>query len=376
MLTRRDFLKRSGVTALTLLGGPALAAPRYKTRHVVLVVFGGGVRSRDTFGTPANIPNLMRFRKEGVICPNIAVRGRGHFVSTLSILEGAASSVADAAYARGTNPTVFEYVRKGNKLKANAAWLSSVGGQVQRGYAFSAHPEYGEEYGANLIDTEGALNTEFRRLVTVFGRPRPPSEAELNAGAKLQAALAPPPAIEGEAARDEAGDRRMHRYIVKEVARERVRPTGPGAGDEGAIAMARSLLTALRPAILGVVLQNADIAHGSYDSYVDVIRRNDAQLGKLWDTIQADPALRDKTTMMVLPEIGRNRARNGRGGLDHNDASEDLLKVAMFAAGPDIRTGRIVRREMESIDVCPTICKLMGIKPEFATGKVMRSILA
>jgi len=34
-----------------------------------------------------------------------------------------------------------------------------------------------------------------------------------------------------------------------------------------------------------------------------------------------------------------------------------------------------VRKDMKSIDVCPTICELLGVKSEHTKGKVMSSIL-
>ena len=73
---------------------------------------------------------------------------------------------------------------------------------------------------------------------------------------------------------------------------------------------------------------------------------------------------------MVLPEFGRDRNLNQRNGLDHGDNSPDLRRVAMFAAGPDFKQGKTVRKDMKSIDVCPTICELLGVKSEHTKGKV------
>ena len=41
----------------------------------------------------------------------------------------------------------------------------------------------------------------------------------------------------------------------------------------------------------------------------------------------------------------------------------------MFAAGPDFKKGKTVRSEMKSIDVCPTICELLGVKSEHRQGQ-------
>ena len=73
-LTRRNLLTTSGVAILSLpfLNSPAFARrKKRKTKHVIVVAFAGGVRSRETIGTPANVPNLMRIAQKGVIAPNI-----------------------------------------------------------------------------------------------------------------------------------------------------------------------------------------------------------------------------------------------------------------------------------------------------------------
>ena len=378
-LTRRGFLRGSGVAIMSLpflIASPAFAARRYKTRRVVLVAFAGGVRSRETIGTPANIPNLMRVAEKGVICPNVGVMNNGHFGATMSIFTGKREFRGIRENEHGENPTVFEYVRKETEIPANMVWLSTSGGAQQRNLVYSSHPDYGKEYGANLIDAAGVFNAEFRRVLSSFGTPTVPGKAEEAAIAKLRGAMKPPPVVEGGVANDPATINRLQRYILEEIAGRTSRITGPGASDAQAIAVAVSVLRIFKPTLMGVVLQNADVAHGSFNGYVEVIRRADEQLGRLWDSIEADPELRETTTVMVLPEFGRDRNLNQRNGLDHGDNSPDLLKVGMVAAGPDFKTGRTVSANMKSIDVCPTICGLLGVKSPEASGRMMREILS
>jgi len=377
-LTRRGFLKGSGVAMMSLpfLASPAFAKKKYATRHVVLVAFAGGVRSRETIGTPANIPNLMRIKEAGLVCPSVNVMNNGHFGASMSIFTGQHEMRAIRENAHGENPTVFEYVRKQNEVPANMVWLSTSGGPQQRNLVYSEHKDYGEAYGANLIDAAGVFNAEFRRVLEGFGKPSVPSADEEAAIARLRSAMAVPPPVRGGVANDPETVQRLQRYILQEIQGQTSRITGPGASDAQAISVAVSVLRIFRPTLLGVVLQNADVAHGSYNAYVEVIRRADEQLGRLWDSIQADPELKDSTSVFVLPEFGRDRNLNQRNGLDHGDNSPDLRKVAMFAAGPDFRGGdRTLTKDMKSIDVCPTICELLGVDAEFAAGRLMSGLL-
>ena len=75
---------------------------------------------------------------------------------------------------RGENPTLFEYTRKGLEIPANMVWLSTSGGAQQRNLVYSSHPDYGEKYGANLIDAAGVFNTEFQKVIDSFGTPSVP----------------------------------------------------------------------------------------------------------------------------------------------------------------------------------------------------------
>jgi hypothetical protein len=49
-----------------------------------------------------------------------------------------------------------------------------------------------------------------------------------------------------------------------------------------------------------------DFAHdGSYDRYIDAARRTDQMLSELWSWLQADPAYRDNTTLLITTDHGR-----------------------------------------------------------------------
>ena len=124
------------------------------------------------------------------------------------------------------------------------------------------------------------------------------------------------------------------------------------------------------------MLQNHDIAHASYNGYIEVIRRNDEELGRLWDGIQADPTLATTTSIFILPEFGRNKDLNERNGLDHGDGSTDINVISLIAAGPDFKRDQIVKKEVLALDVCPTVCELLGAKPETAKGKTLRDAFA
>ncbi len=380
--TRRSFLAASGAALGALaLDRSALArmlagGASGKTKHVVLIAFAGGVRSKETIETPQNIPNLMRIANSGVVFPNVKAENVGHYGAAMSIFTGNTEVFGIREVSRSTNPTVFEYLRKQLQLPANAVWLSTNGGDQQVDYAYSNHSKYGGRYGANLIAADGVFNAEFKDILQSFGTPRAPSEAELTIDSKLRGML-DGSAVGGKPRLDDAANtKNIEKFILDEITGKTTGVTGPGAGDVKAIRIATNILRVFKPTLLGVALQNADVAPGSFNGYVETIRRNDAEIGKLLDAIQADPELKDSTAVFVLPEFGRDKNLNERNGLDHGDGSPELLKVGLVASGPEFKQGRIVKEGVATTDVCPTILKLLGGKAEYSHGSPLKGLFA
>lgn len=381
-LSRRRFLQAGAVAAGTFaLSSPLLsgaiptAAPALKTKRVLLVLFAGGVRSKDTIGTPANVPNLMRLASQGVVFPNCAAANLGHYGASLSILTGVPEYMGIRENSRGFNPTIFEYVRKELTLPASGAWLSANNGSQGVNFAYGLNRGWGSAYGANVIDGDGIFNQEFREVLGQFGTPSADDPKSYDALNRLRGAIG------DEAARgavnDAATAARVEKYIVDELTKsETASLTGPGAGDAKALRIAGNILQIFRPTLACVSLTNADVAHGSYNAYVDVIRRNDVELGRILDTVQQDPQLRESTAIFVLPEFGRDKNLNQRNGLDHGDASDELNKVACVAWGPDFKPGKTIAVDCNTIDVCPTVCKLLGVESPLARGRVLPRLLS
>jgi hypothetical protein len=373
---RRQFLLTSGVgLSAAALGAHAFAAAPRKTKHVVLVALAGGVRSKETIEAPDNIPNLMRIAGGGVICPNVKAENVGHYGAALSLFTGNVEVFGIREYGRSENPTLFEYLRKGLDLPPNSVWLSTTNGNQQTNFSYGVHPKYGQRFGANLISADGVFNAEFKQIVNSFGTPKIPSEQEADVVARMRDAIDLRPGDKVVGA-DAVSQRNVEQFILEEIGGKTVSLTGPGASDAKALRVASNILRVFKPTFLGVALQEADIAHNSFNSYVEIIRRNDAEIGRLYDTIQQDPELRDSTSMFVVPEFGRDRDLNERNGLDHGDGSTELNRVAMFAWGADIRANKTVKETIATIDLAPTICHLFDVKSEHAHGKVLRSVLA
>ncbi|MFT4709207.1 MAG: hypothetical protein ACI9D0_000730 [Bacteroidia bacterium] len=371
-LAAASFLQLGGLgQAAAALAGAAVPAKELKTKHLVLVAFAGGVRSRETFGTPANIPYLRAMADEGVLFNRTRTSNLGHFGAALSVFTGISEARGIRENARGPDPTLFEYLRKDGGLTESDVWISTSGGAQQTNYSASSHRDYGQKYGANVLDGDGIFNAEFKGLLADFGKMREVPGGETDALRKMRKVL-----DAGKAGSDPETAARIEKYILEELTRGTANINGPAAGDRKAIRVARNLITIFKPKVTGIVLQNADTAHGDFNGYVEVVRQNDAALGELWEGVKADPELRDTTSFIILPEFGRDRDLNSRRGLDHGDGSDDLRYVTTTCWGPDFKSGVEYDDEIDTIDVAPTVTSMFGTKAALAKGKRISKMFA
>jgi hypothetical protein len=351
---------------------PPEAGP--KTKHVVFVAFAGGVRTRETFGAPGNVPILQAMAQEGVVYSRARSSNLGHFGAALSLFTGISEARGIRENARGNDPTLFEYVRKDLALPASEVWISTSGGAQQANYSYGLHPDYGPSYGANTLDGDGLFNAEFKGLISAYGKPREMDERESELLARMRGALETDPSALKLNSPESAA--KVEQYILDELTRGTADIRGANAADAKALRVARNLIAIFKPRLTAVVLQQADVAHGSYNAYAEIVRQNDASLGELWSAVKADPSLRDSTAIFVLPEFGRDRDLNSRRGLDHGDGSDDLNYVSCLCWGPEFKRGSVVKEDVQAIDVCSTVCSLMGAKARYARGKVLPRLMA
>lgn len=92
-----------------------------------------------------------------------------------------------------------------------------------------------------------------------------------------------------------------------------------------------AILRTSRPRVLYVGLGDTDeLAHiGDYDQYLAAINRDDDFIGELWRTLQADPAYRGRTTLIVTTDHGRGTS-GGAAWTEHGSARAVALDPGGF----------------------------------------------
>jgi len=350
----------------TSAGAPKIA-PEYAARVPALVL-------------PA--PRATPLYTQGSLITNLryADGPPGHLQGHGCLLSGFYNKLENRADAHLPVPTVFELHRREANAPATDAWYVSVVGGFYRALISSDHPAYGSRYAGVYLQPPGVMQplapiiASGKRTLdlstTSITLPAIPSDpAEDAAAAKLTSIL------DGNTPAFPTGDATVHlspgdntriqahlAEIYADPTYQKFFPQSFGIGlrkadgtgidatnDGRTIYHAERVLARFRPSVMAITLLDVDACHTDFNAYLRAQQLADAAVTHLWDAIQADPELRDTTTMIVMPEHGRHLFMNGnntdslgRSGIDHGQGDNGDRDVWMLALGPDIKRNAVI----------------------------------
>ena len=383
-ISKRRFMHASGM----LMAG--LILPRARAHdgpgvplgsgHKVVVVIVGGVRRDETFSPEGlvNIPHLAadllpqslfyrHARNEGVTA---------HFNAISSILTGNWQRVDDWGKVAPTTPTLFEQFRKGLGADRSDTWVVASNKALTSLIGASSDTHYGPAYGANVVFPKQLMLTA---VVEALRNGRTANMADRN---KVQAELES--AMEGSNYEGlgwnvfDGSDRldpRVRGSIETAIA-SFVRDGGPTSGDELTFFMSREVMRKFAPQLLVVAFSDVEAAHfGSYALHLSGVKTADRLAYQLWREVETNPDYRGKTTMVILPEFGRDPDGSSTNGFFNHRANEESTRDTwMMALGAGIDKPQIIERPIRHIDLCPTLAGLLGCPLLDAQGRSIAEI--
>ena len=384
MLTR-DFLKIAGLTIAKRVLPPSLfevwakaAEAQAKGRKVILVTFGGGVRTAETFAPEGlrNIPRLAALRPDGFFyqsCQNQGVLS--HFNSTASIVTGNWQRVDDFGLEAPASATIFEHFRKTMKTGLLDSWViatnksfAAMGSSNQR--------EFGNPYGANVVLPKQLLLDAVKDIV------RKPSGGDLSdrdaVHRRLETILQE--GYEGVGWTIFKGGQKMDKHVQSTLTRalgEFINgPEAPASGDELTFFITREVMREFAPRLLLVNFWDMDVAHwGSYSLYLQAITRTDRLTGMLWDEVQQNHKYKDQTVVLVLPELGRDGDVNTANGfLNHRSGDPSCRNTWLLALGAGVNKG-MTEKPIRHIDVAATAAAILNVPAPGIAGTPAKEIL-
>lgn len=381
-LTKRQFLKLAGLAISERILPRRLfaqeAEPGEHPRNVILVTFGGGVRYQETFSPEGlrNIPRLRELQPEGMFfktCVNSGVLS--HYNSTSSIVTGQWQRVDDFGFDRAGTPTIFEYYRKASGAAPTDAWAVCTNKSFATMGA-GGHRDFGEKYGANLVlpkqllleSVEGVIKRDLEQGVADRENVLAQLETILNAG------------YEGVGWTIFKGGRELDKQIKETLTRSLVSyiygPEAPNSGDELTFFITREIMREFAPRLMLVNFWDMDVAHwGAYSLYLQAITKTDRLCGMLWDEVQSNPRYKDRTTVIILPELGRDGdIDTANGFLNHRSGDPSCRNVWALALGAGVEKGQ-TDRPVAHVDVAATTAQMLGVKTDEIAGRPLREIL-
>lgn len=304
--------------------------------------------------------------------------GAGHF-------NGLSTGVSGNYYTtqglrqRPASPTIFEYLRRHAGFKATDTWFVSVAiGNSRPLLNYSAHADYGRHYGGNFIAPTVTFGEPGMNHFMDFKNYHPDTEWNqilemrefLNQNFQQQG-------LEISHLNNEVEEELSIKEFVKNTF-EKVKSgsvTLPPVNDNSdlkTIGYAVEILNWFKPRLMVVDMTNIDVCHGNYTAYLKNVHRADHAVGFLWREIQRIPEMAGKTTMLVMPEHGRDLEHNPIQddnlwySYDHSGNNENTRRIFSLMAGPGIdgglRVGDADNPVGDAADIVPTIADLFGVK--------------
>jgi hypothetical protein len=370
--SKRAFLKAAGLLVAGLILPEAradqAARPASASEHKVILVVIGGVRRAETFSREGleNIPHLTQdllprslfyahTRNEGVTA---------HFNAISSILTGNWQRVDDWGKLPPTTPTLFEQFRKANRADRSDTWVVASNKALTSLIGSSSATGYGPAFGANVVFPKQLMLTAVEEAL------RSGRSANMADRMKVESELQN--ALEGSNFEGlgwnvfDAADQLDPgvEASIKTAIANFVRSGGPTSGDELTFFMTREVMRKFAPSVLTVAFSDVEAAHfGSYSLHVSGIRTADRLAYQLWQEVEANPDYRGKTTMVILPEFGRDPDGSSTNGFFNHRANEDSTRDTwMMALGAAVDKPQIIERPIRHVDVCPTLTQILNCR--------------
>lgn len=368
--TRRDFLRdAAGLTLGTMLARSPLARAAIvpNNRKVVVITFGGGARDQETFAPEGqeNVPNMLRdLIPRATFFTQVVNRGiLGHYVATASLATGAYETINNFASLPPENPTVFEYYRKDRKRPSSDTWVVAPSNGFNR-IGESSHRSYGPGFGARVILPK-------HLLAAAMSSGHSDYEHLLRDNYET-------PYFTPDLAGNDFELQQLETLLKLSVDDFKAHARTLSSPDELSVYIARRLMKQAAPSLLWITMHDIDIAHaGTFSLYVEGIRRTDRLCAEMWKAIESEPEYAGKTTLLILPDFGRDADTDpGGNGFQHHRTGDALSRTTwLIAMGPGIREGVVHDGAVDSVDLVPTIGSMLGFSASRSQGKPIAQLV-
>lgn len=227
----------------------------------------------------------------------------------------------------------------------------------------------------------GALTTGFHQEINNSGQelPRNPSITQrlIAAGANPKQVWVVTSKDKLQILTDSAAPEWNHRHVCSSDCGK----DGAGSGyreDRVTLERVKAVISEHRPRFLLINFKEPDgSGHAKkWDEYLANIQITDEYAGQVWAHIQAEPQMKDTTTLFITNDHGRHLDGHKDGYISHGDDCAGCRKIELVAIGPDFKRGIASEVHRSQIDVAVTAAALLGLTHPNSDGKVMTELFS
>jgi hypothetical protein len=370
-LSRRDFLRDAAGLALgaAVLSASPLARGEssLRKRKIIVITFGGGARDQETFAPEGqgNIPHLLgELAPQSTFFTQVVNHGiLGHYVATASLTTGVYETLNNFSAVPPQHPTIFEYFRKDLRRPPTDAWVIAPSNGFNRIGESDCRP-YGPGLGATVVLPKRLLRAATAGTFVDY-------EHLLHDNYETPLYT---PQVEGS----EFELQQMESVLNLSVSDFLAHARTLASPDELSVYIAQRLMNLFAPSLLWITMHDIDIAHsGAYSLYIEGIRRTDRLCAELWHAVQSHPEYAGNTTLVILPDFGRDADQDAGGnGFQHHRTGDVASRTTwMMVMGKGAREGVLYDHPVQSIDLVPSLGAMLGFSPVESQGKPISELI-
>lgn len=130
------------------------------------------------------------------------------------------------------------------------------------------------------------------------------------------------------------------------------------------------------PHLMLINLLAADAyAHSKqWDMYLKSIQKCDEYTSRIWNFIQNNEKLKNKTTLIITNDHGRHLDGRKDGYISHGDGCEGCRHISLLAIGPDFKKNVESKACAEQLDISKTISEILHFSMPTSKGRVLTEL--
>jgi len=142
---------------------------------------------------------------------------------------------------------------------------------------------------------------------------------------------------------------------MQKAIEDLLRTNAPATGDEFTFLVATEVMRRFAPSFLTITFSDIEVAHfGSYSLHLAGIGTMDRLVYELWTQLQSLPAYKEKTTLFVLPEFGRDLDGSSTNGFfNHRQNGVSTRVTWMMCLGDAVRKPQIIDNPSNTLTSAP-----------------------